>query len=162
MLPAAALINVVQGSPPVAETCLVKSIEAVWLLTTREAVAVFPFPPSFEVTAVVVLFFVPAVVPVTGTGNVQLLFGARDPPVNAMVLGAVVVSEPPHVAVGPLLVTVKPPTRESLKSTPLNAVPGFGLLIVNVRVEVFPVKIELGEKDLPRVGGAITVRESVA
>src|SRR5689334_20077111 len=144
------LINVVQGSVPFAETCLVRSIEAVWLLTTREAIAVFPFPASLEVIAVVVLFCVPAVVPVTVTGNVQLLFAASDPPVNTIVLDAVVVRDPPHIVVGPLLATVKPATRVSLNPMPLKAVPGFGLVMVNVRVEVFPVKIELGENDLPR------------
>ena len=110
----------------------------------------------------VVLFFVPAVAPVTVTGKLQLVFAANDPPVNVIVLGAIVVREPPHVVVGPLLATVKPATRISLKPMPLNAVPRFGLVIENVRVEVFPVKIELGEKDLARTGGAITVREEVA
>jgi hypothetical protein len=137
-------------------------MDAVWSLTTREAVAVFPLPPSVEVTAVVVLFFGPAVVPVTGTPKVQLPFAASDPPVKVIVLGAAVVREPPQITVGPLLATVKPPTRESLKPMPLNAVFRFGLVIVNVSVELFPVKIELGEKDLARVGGAITVREEVA
>ena len=77
-------------------------------------------------------------------------------------LGAVVVREPPHVAVGPLPATVKPPSRESLKPIPLSTVLKLGLVIVNVSVEEFPVKIELGEKDLARTGGAITVREEVA
>ena len=110
----------------------------------------------------VVLFFVPAVAPVTVTGKVQLVFAANDPPMNVIVLGAVVVRDPPHVTVGPLLTTVKPATRESLKPMPLNTVLRFGLVIVNVSVEVLPVKIELGENDLARTGGAITVREEVA
>jgi hypothetical protein len=131
-------------------------------LTIREAVAGVPAPPSVEVIVLVVLFFVPAVVPVTVTLKVQLLFATRDPPVRAIVLGAVVVSEPPHVTVGPLLAIVKPPTRESLKPMPFNPVPRFGLVIVKVSVEVFPVKIEAGEKDLASAGGAITVREAVA
>jgi hypothetical protein len=114
------------------------------------------------VTAFVVLFFVPAVVPVIVTLKLQLLFAASDPPLNVIVLGAVVVREPPHVAVGPPLATVKPPIRESLKPIPLSTVVKLGLVIVNVSVEVFPVKIELGENDLARTGGAITVREEVA
>ena len=131
-------------------------------MTTREAVAEFPFPPSVEVTAVVVLFFVPGVVPVTVALNVQLVFAASDPPVKVIVLGAVVVKEPPHVAVGPLLAIVKPLTRVSLKSIPLRALFRFGLVIVNVSVDVLPVKIEVGEKDLASTGGAITVRDELA
>jgi len=137
-------------------------MDAVWSLTTSEAEAVFPLPPSIDVTAFVVLFFVPAVVPVIVTLKLQLLFAARDPPLKVIVLGAVVVSDPPQVAVGPLLVTVRFPISESLKPMPLNALFRFGLVIVNVSVEVFPVKIELGEKDLARTGGAITVSAEAA
>ena len=131
-------------------------------MTTREAVAALPFPPSVEVTAVVVLSIVPAAAPVTATLNVQLVFAASDPPVKEIVLGAVVVKEPPQIGVGALVVTVKPATSVSLKPIPLNAVLRFGLVIVNVSVEVLPVKMEVGEKDLAKTGGAITVREAVA
>ena len=162
MLPPAEPINVLQGSVPVAEICLVRSIDAVWSFTTREAVAAFPVPPSVEVTAVVVLFLVPEIVPVTIMLNVQLLFATSDPPLKAIVLGAVVVKDPPHVVVGPLVVTVKPLTSVSLKPIPVKALFRLGLVIVNVSVAVFPVKIEVGENDLARTGGAITVREEVA
>lgn len=155
-------INVPQGSIPVAEICLVKSMDAVWSLTTREAEAVFPFPPSEDVTAVVVLFFVPADVLVTVTLNVQLVFAGSDAPVSVIVFGAVVVSDPPQLTVGPLVATVKPAGKESLKPIPLKAVFRFGLAMVNVSVEVFPVKTEVGEKDFARTGGAITLREAVA
>jgi hypothetical protein len=137
-------------------------MEAVWLLTTSEAEAVVPFPPSAEVIAVVVLFFVPAVVLVTVTSNVQLLFAASDPPVNSIVFGAVVASEPPQIEVAPVVGTVRPESNESLKPISLKAVFRFGLVIVKVSAEVFPVKMEVGEKDLARTGGAITAREAVA
>ena len=93
----------------------------------------------------VVLSIVPAETPFTVTLNVQLVFAASDPPVKLIVLGVVVVKEPPHVTVGPLLAMVKPPTRVSLKSMPLRALFRFGLVIVKVSVDVLPVKIE-GER----------------
>jgi hypothetical protein len=49
-------------------------------LTLAEAVP--PVPPSTEVTLPVVLFFVPAVVPVTFTAKVQLVLAARAAPVR--------------------------------------------------------------------------------
>ena len=137
-------------------------MDAVWSLTTREAEAVLPFPPSVEVIAVVMLSFVPAVVPVTVTSKPQVLFAASIPPVNVIVPGAVVVNVPPHVAMGPEVATVKPEVNVSLNPIPLKALFRFELEIVNVRVEAFPVKMEVGEKDLARPGGAITVREAVA
>ena len=110
----------------------------------------------------VVLFFVPAVVPVTVMLNVQFVFAASDPPLNVTVLGAVVVSDPPQVVVGPLVATVNPAGRVSLKLMPLRRVPRLGLVIINVSVAVLPVKIELGENDLARAGGAFTVSGAVA
>src|SRR5947209_12684972 len=45
-----------------------------------------PLPPSFEMTAVVVFFFRPGVVPVTLTLNMQDAPPARVPPVSATLL----------------------------------------------------------------------------
>jgi hypothetical protein len=137
-------------------------MDAVWSFTTSEAEAVLPLPPSVDVTAVVVLFFVPEVVPVTVTLNVQLLFAASDPPEKDIVLGAVVVSEPLQVAVGPLLATVRPVVKTSVNPMPDSELDRFGLVAIKVNVEVMPVKIEVGEKDLASTGGAITVRVEVA
>ena len=162
MLPGAIPINDVHGSVPVVDTCLVRSIDAVWSTTTREAEAVFPLPPSVDVTAVVVLFFVPEVVPVTVTLNVQLPFAASDPPEKVIVLGEVVDFEPPQVAVGALVATVTPAGKVSVNPMPERELDRFGLVTVNDRVEVPPVKIEAGEKDLARTGGAITVSDAVA
>lgn len=64
--------------------------------TVTVALAIFPVPPFAEVTAPVVLFFTPAVAPVTVTLNVQLPLAASKPPLNAIVSGAVVVNVPPH------------------------------------------------------------------
>ena len=162
MLPLVTPINVLHGSAPVADTCLVRSREAVWSATTTEADAVFPFPPCVEVTALVVLSFVPAVAPVTVTLKLQLALAASAPPLKAIAFGAVVVREPPHVDVGPLVATVKPAGNVSVKPMPLSAEPMFGFVIVNVSVDVFPVKMDAGENDLARTGGAITVRDAVA
>ena len=144
------------------ETCLVRSMDGVWSLTTSVAELVLPLPPSTDVTAVVVLSFVPEVAPVTRTLNAQLLFAASDPPVNDMVPGEVVVSEPPQVAVGPLLATVTPAGNVSEKPMPDSELYTFGLFTVKVNVDVLPVKSEAGAKDLASTGGAITVRVEVA
>jgi len=149
----------------VADTCFVRSMDAVWSFTTKDPEAVLPLPPSEDVTAVVTLFFVPAVAPVTVTLNVQLLLAASDPPEKDIVLGDVVDSEPPQVAVGPLVATVRPAGKlgaESVNPMPDRALLWFGLVMVKDRVELFPVKIDVGEKDLARTGGAMTVRDAMA
>ncbi len=68
--------------------------------TKKEAEAVFPSPPSVEVTVPVTLSFEPVVVPVTVTLNVQLSSAAMDPPVKTIVSAtgslSVTVSVPPH------------------------------------------------------------------
>src|SRR5579862_3026849 len=46
------------------------------------AEAVFPVPPSVDVTALVVLFFAPAVVPVTFKWKLQLAVAGKVPPVR--------------------------------------------------------------------------------
>ena len=50
----------------------------------------------------------------------------------------------------------------SLNATPLKELSGFGLVIVNVRVEMPPVRIGFGAKSLAMVGGEIAVIESLA
>jgi hypothetical protein len=50
--------------------------------TLIKAEAVPPLPPSVEVTLPVVLFCVPAVIPVTLMENVQLVFAARVAPLR--------------------------------------------------------------------------------
>ena len=54
--------------------------------TLMEAEAVPPVPPSVEVTAPVVLFCVPAAIPVTLMENVQLVFAARVAPLRLITL----------------------------------------------------------------------------
>lgn len=79
--------------------------------TLRLAEAVPPVPPLIEVTLPVVLFFVPAVVPVTFTEKVQLLFPAMVAPESETVpLPAVeVMVPPPQLPVRPFGVDITRP-----------------------------------------------------
>jgi hypothetical protein len=90
---------------------------------TTVSVAVFevaPVPLSFELIAPVVLFHTPVVEPVTVKLNEQLPPPASAPPLNVIVLGAVVVSVPPHVAVGPEVATVIPAGKVSVNAIPVR------------------------------------------
>jgi hypothetical protein len=125
------------------------------------AVAVFPVPPLVEVTAPVVLVFGPTVVPVTVTLNTQVPLPTMVAPVNVMVLGLVVVSEPPQVVVGPDVATVNPPGNVSVNPTPVSASAVLGFVIVNVSVEVPLSAIIVGLNALLIDGGATTVMLAV-
>ena len=94
----------------------------------------------------------PAVVTVTGTGILQDALAAKVPPVNVIVLGAVVDKEPPQTAVGPLVATVTPAGRLSVKASPDNATDALGLVTAKVSVEAPPTATGSGEKDLVSVG----------
>src|SRR5215470_5869661 len=94
-------------------------------------------PPLAEVTLPVVLFFTPAVVPVTVTLNMQLPPWAMAAPLSTIWFGAVVVRLPAHVVVGPVLATVNPPGKVSVKPTAVNTTVPFGLVMVKVS-EVLP------------------------
>ena len=124
--------------------------------TVIEALAVFPVPPFVEVTAPVVLFFTPAVDPVTVTSKVQLLLEAIAPPLKTIVSGAVTVSVPPH-CVEDELVTVSPAGKVSVNATPPRMVPVFELVIVKLKVVVPFNGIVAAPKDLLMEGGATTV-----
>ena len=89
--------------------------------TLIEAEAVPPVPPSFEVTWPVVLFFVPAVVPVTLTEKVQDALAARLAPVRLTLPdpATAVIVPLPQEPVRPLGVeTTSPAGNVSLKPTP--------------------------------------------
>ena len=92
--------------------------------TLRLAEAVPPGPPSVDVTLPVVLVFVPAVVPVTFTENVQELLAAMVPPERLIVPvpAVAVMVPPPQVPVRPLGVeTTRPAGSVSLNATPVSA-----------------------------------------
>src|SRR5216683_7580117 len=97
---------------------------------------VVPVPPLLELTAPVVLFFTPAVVPVTSTLIVQLLLDARLPPLKLRVVSP---AEGLNVPPQPLLefgvlATTKPAGRLSVNARPFSITLLFGFVIVKLNV----------------------------
>lgn len=131
--------------------------------TVRVAVLlVAPAPPWVELMVPVVLFLVPAVVPVTLTATVQFALAASEPADRLMVPDPdVAVTVPPHTPLDPFGVdTTKPEGNVSLKAIPDNA-EALGFVIVKVRL-VEPFKaIEAAPNALLIVGGATTVTLAV-
>ena len=127
-------------------------------LTLAEAVP--PVPPSVEVTLPVVLFCVPAAVPVTFTEKVQEALAARVAPDRPMtfVPAVAVIVPPPQEPVSPLGVEmISPAGKVSLKPIPDRLCVVFGLLIVKLN-EVEPFSgIEAAPKALLIAGGDTTV-----
>jgi hypothetical protein len=123
--------------------------------TVNVAEAVRPVPPLVELTVPVVLAFEPPVAAVTLTDTTQLPLALIEPPVRLIVPEpAVAVKVPPQVFVAfGVPATCKPLGNVSLTATPVSAVLALGLVIVRVRVEVPPTKIDVGRKALPIVGG---------
>src|SRR5262249_61612692 len=89
--------------------------------------AVLSSAPSLELIAPVVLFFTPAVVPVTVTVIVQLAPAATDPPVNVNGLLPLIVRAPPHGVATPFR-AVSPAGNVSVMATPVCATVPFGLV----------------------------------
>jgi hypothetical protein len=90
-----------------------------------EAEAVPPVPPSVEVTFPVVLFCVPAAIPVTFTEKLQKLLAAIVPPLRLItfVPAVAVIVPAPQDPVNPFGVEItRPAGRVSLKATPVIAV----------------------------------------
>lgn len=119
---------------------MVRSMEGFKSLTTNEAVAGLPFPPSVDVTLAVVFSLVLGVadVPVTLTEKVQ-----EPPSAKVAVVGvprlmvevpAVAVIVPvPQLPLKPLGVDITNPAgRLSVKLIPFNTVAEFGLVIVKL------------------------------
>jgi len=126
--------------------------------TVMPAEAVLPVPPLLDDTFPVVFVYTPAVVPVTVTLNVHGTPGATEAPLKEMVrVAAVVVSVPLHLGVAESA-TLKPAGKTSLKPTPVKVVEVFGLVIVNVRVEVLPCGIDVGLNALAIEGAVTTAR----
>ncbi|MBZ5491583.1 MAG: hypothetical protein LAO76_11690 [Acidobacteriia bacterium] len=124
--------------------------------TARLAVAVFPVPPLVELT-VTLLFFAPAVVPVTFKLSVQEALADSVPPdrltADEPVAAAAV---PVQVVVKPLgVATTRPVGKLSLNPTPVSdTVFAAGLVIVKAS-EVVPFTAILGApNDSAMVGAA--------
>jgi hypothetical protein len=133
--------------------------------TITLAEAVPPVPPSTEVTAPLILFCVPAVVPVTFTLNVHEALPASVALARLMLPDpAVAVIVPPaQLPVSPFGVeTTRPAGSVSAKPTPLNVMEAFGLLIVKLS-EVDPFSAMLAApNDFTIVGGAIAATVTLA
>lgn len=129
-------------------------------LTLAEAVP--PVPPSVELTLPVVLFFVPAVVPVTLTENVQEELAAIVPALKLMTFApAVAVMVPaPQVPVRPLGVEItRPAGSVSVKATPLAATVLLFWMVKLREVEPFSGMLA-APNALMITGGATTVMEA--
>src|SRR5260370_27357744 len=119
-----------------------------------------PVPPSLDVTLPVMLFLVPAVVPVTFTTIVQEVDAARLPPVRLMLLlPATAVAVPPQpLLLSPLGVeTTSPAGSVSLKAMPVRVVLAFTLARVMVSIVVPFSGIEAAVNALLMLGGTTTV-----
>jgi len=120
------------------------------------AVAVLPFPPSVEATALVVLFCVPAAVPETFTANVHEAPAVRVAPVR------LTLPEPAFAVIDPPLqlperpfgvATTRPVGSVSVKPIPPSELLEFGLDRLKVS-EVAPFNVTLAApKDFEIVGG---------
>ncbi len=130
-------------------------------LTVNVAVAVVPVPPFVEVTALVVLTDAPVVLEVTVAVTVQLPLVAIDAPLMTTDVDVEdAVLPPTHVVANPEAVI--PAGKLSVIPTPVRATVADGLVIVIVSVDVPPGAMDVGEKALPTVGGATTVKVAVA
>ncbi len=160
---------IVKVSEVVAFTAIVAGLNTLAMeggaATLTEAVAVPPVPPSVEVTLPVVLFCVPAVIPVTFTEKLQEPPAAIVPPLRLItpVPAVAVIVPAPQVPVTPFGVEItRPAGSVSLKATPLKATVAFGLLMVKLS-EVEPFSGMLAApKALTMVGGATTVMDALA
>ena len=124
-----------------------------------------PAPPSFELTAPVVLLFVPAVVLVTLTEKVQEALAANVAPVRLTELDppVAVILPPPQEPASPLgVATARPAGRGSVKAIPLSDAPALGLVMVKLRLVLPYTRMPAAPNDLPMVGGPNTARLAVA
>jgi hypothetical protein len=108
--------------------------------TVNVAEAVSPVPPSLELMAPVVLFFVPAVVPVTATVTVQLLPGVAIAPLvrETVVAPAAGANVPPQLFVAAGVAATCMPAGNVSETAMFVSPTVFpaGFVIVSVRVDV--------------------------
>lgn len=133
---------------------------------TEAVLLVTPVPPSVEVTLLVVLFLVPAVVPFTVSEKVQDPLAASVPPESVTLEGGPitgVIVPPPQDPVTVVEVNCNPAGRLSVKPIPVKPTVVLGLLTWKLIVVVATFKATLrSANDFTTVGGATTVRLSLA
>lgn len=133
-------------------------------ITLIEAEAVPPLWHSFAVMAPVLLFFVPALVPVTFTEKVQEAPGVSVAPDRLIVLVflVAVMVPPSHVPVRPFgFETARPDGKLSLNEMPVSDIVVFGLVIVKLSEVEPPTRMLAAPKTFEIVGGATTVMLAV-
>ena len=160
-----AMLNVTVEVPPTAMLVGENALLIVGGLATISVTVllVVPVPPFVELIVPVVLSLAPEVVPFTSTLIVHIPLAASVPLARLIELEpATAVTEPPHTptTLG-AAATCKPATSVSPKAMPFKVVPVFGLLMVNVMVDVPFTPIVVGENALLTVGGATTVTLSL-
>src|SRR6266567_888458 len=133
--------------------------------TVTVALEVLPVPPSVEVTCTL-LFFTPAVVPVTFTLKVHEALITKVAPASVMLPepAAAVIVPPPHDPVRPFgVATTRPAGSVSVNATPVRGmVLAAGFVIVKLKlVEPFS-GIVAAPNALVMVGGVATARFAVA
>src|SRR6266851_4002903 len=133
--------------------------------TVTLALEVLPVPPSVEVTCTL-LFFAPAVVPVTFTEKVQEELVAKVAPdrVTLPEPAVAVMVPPPQLPVRPFgVATTKPAGSVSVKATPVS---GMVLIAGFVMVKLKLVEPFSGMVTAPNalviIGGVATARLAVA
>ena len=135
-------------------------VDVVRVVTVTLAEAVFPVPPLVEVTAAVVLFLAPEVVPFTFTEKVQEALAASVAPDRLTELepATAVMVPPPQVPLRPFgVLTSKPAGSVSVKATPVSeTVLAAGLVMVKLRLVVPFTGMEAAPNDLLMLGGATT------
>jgi len=130
--------------------------------TNKLALAVLPVPPSFEVTADVVLFTVPAAAPFTLTEKLHVPPAASEPPERLIEFDVALMVPPPQLPltlVGWKVISV---CTRSLRLIPVRARVGLGLLIWKPRLVEPPSGMLLAPKFLLATGGATTVMLAMA
>jgi hypothetical protein len=125
--------------------------------TVMFAFAVFPVPPSFDVT-VTLLVIAAAIIPVTFSVIVHIPFAGIVPPVSDTVPdAAVAVTDPPHMPPSPFgVATTRPAGKVSVNATPVSPT-ALGLVIVKLSVVVPPSGIVGAPNILLIVAGLSTV-----
>lgn len=134
-------------------------------VTARVAEALPPAPPSFDVTAWVVLVKVPVLLVVTFTLKMQAADAARVAPDRETVPlpATAVMVPPPQEPVSPLGVAiVRPAGKASVNAMPVSEVDEFGLAIVKRRLVDPPTAMLGAPKDFVSDGGAATMSDAEA